>query len=477
MANTALCWIRRDIRLADHTALAEACARANAVAVVFVFDTTILDRLQDRDDRRITFIHASLVELDAALRSHGSMLVVRHGDPRTEIPAVARALGAGAVYTNHDYEPAAKQRDADVAERLRAEGIAFQTFKDQVVFERAEVVSGSGEPYRVFTPYKRAWLARLQQEQAAGINPLAERRPDLARLAPAATLTAHTTGWGLQRIGFTENAPWLQPGERAAHERLAAFGPKRPAYRDLRDYPASANTSGLSVHLRFGTISVREVMRQAYAEHGPGAETWISELIWREFYQMILDQFPHVVERAFKPEYDNITWQGTEETFRAWCAGTTGYPIVDAAMRCFNATGWMHNRLRMIVASFLVKDLLVNYRWGEAYFARYLLDFDLAANNGGWQWCASTGCDAQPYFRIFNPVLQSARFDPDGIFIREHCPELRGFSNKRIGWPADADLFEQAAAGCVIGQDYPAPIVDHATQRDRALLMFKSAIR
>jgi deoxyribodipyrimidine photo-lyase len=258
--------------------------------------------------------------------------------------------------------------------------------------------------------------------------------------------------------------------------RLRAFLSHIHDYDRRRDFPADpSGTSGLSVHLRFGTISIRALVREAQKRPSKGAATWWSELIWREFYQMILACFPHVVKGSFRPEYDSIRWPGTKAHFERWCAGQTGYPLVDAAMRHFNRTGWMHNRLRMIVAAFLVKDLLVDWRRGEAYFARHLLDFDLAANNGGWQWSASTGCDAQPYFRIFNPVTQSRRFDPEGAFIRTVIPELAGFSARDIHWPAGAPQARQAEAGCRVGKDYPAPIVDHAIQRRLAIELFSAA--
>jgi deoxyribodipyrimidine photo-lyase len=279
------------------------------------------------------------------------------------------------------------------------------------------------------------------------------------------------TSWSFDDIGFAEQELPIDAGARGAEKMLRAFMPRIDRYHETRDVPGLAGTSSLSVHLRFGTISIRELVRRARAVASEGARKWLDELLWREFYQMILDRFPHVERGAFRPEYDAIRWPGAEEHYEAWCAGRTGYPIVDAAMRGFNATGMMHNRLRMIVASFLTKDLLVDYRRGERYFARHLLDFDLASNNGNWQWAASTGCDAQPFFRVFNPVTQSKRFDPDGTFIRAHCPELAGFSNRTIHFPADAGLAEQRAAGCIIGEDYPAPIVDHARQRELALAL------
>ncbi|MBS1913740.1 MAG: deoxyribodipyrimidine photo-lyase [Bacteroidetes bacterium] len=476
--NRTLCWIRRDLRLRDHTALAAACSASREVAVAFVFDTTILEGLADRDDRRVTFIHRSLAELDAELRKRGSMLIVRRGDPRSEIPALAAELNAEAVFANHDYEPDALHRDAAVAASLAAAGRTLHTWKDQVVFEKTEIATDAGTAFRVFTPYMRAWLARLESAEA---EMLRDRAPDLASLAPAHLLEGACHRWELTDIGFSPAALWLEPGERAAWRRLDAFMERIPAYGEMRDLPSVDGTSGLSAHLRFGTISIRELVRRARAaaageagSGGSGAGKWLSELIWREFYGMILACFPHVVNRAFKPEFDALEWPGRDDHFEAWCAGCTGYPIVDAAMRLLRETGWMHNRLRMVAASFLTKDLLVNYRRGEAWFARHLLDFELASNNGGWQWCASTGCDAQPWFRIFNPLLQSEKFDPEGAFIRRHLPELRGFSAKKVHWPAGADLFDQQSAGCIIGEDYPAPIVDHGTQRERALRMYKA---
>lgn len=469
----AICWIRRDLRLSDHAALAAACAAAREVIPAFIFDTTILDRLEDRDDRRVTFIHRSLRELDRTLRDeYGSMLIVRHGDPRREIPRLAEELGAEAVFINHDYEPAAKERDAAVAEALREAGRTLESFKDQVVYEGMEIVTGVGSPFKVFTPYRNAWLRRVASGEDA-IDPLLEHHPDLRRLAPRASIERFATPWSIEEIGFRESTLWLQPGERAARERLEGFMESLDNYHELRDRPALDGTSGLSVHLRFGAISIRELVRRAIGRSSAGARKWLDELIWREFYQMILDCFPHVATSTFRPEYASMRWPGREEHFEAWRQGRTGYPIVDAAMRHFNATGWMHNRLRMIVASFLMKDLLLDYRLGESYFARHLLDFDLASNNGNWQWAASTGCDAQPYFRIFNPIAQSKRFDPDGSFIRRHSPELAGFSDRLIHFPAAAPLQQQRSAGCIVGVDYPAPIVDHAAQRELALQMFR----
>jgi len=459
---TVLCWLRRDLRLSDHAALHVACATGARVAVCFVFDTTILDALQDRDDARVTFIHDSLTALDGDLRTRGSRLVVLHGDPITEIPKIAQRLGATEVYASEDYEPAAIERDRRVAEQ-----VTLHLFKDQVIRAKWEILSGSGEPFKVFTPYSKAWLNHVTpgdfEAQAA----------DLTALMGLDDLPADAQLQPLESYGFATSATRLAAGERDAREQLASFAAKMDRYGEERDFVDSRGVSRMSVHLRFGTISVRECFRLAQSSSSEGARKWLMELIWREFYMMILSQFPHVVSHPFKQELEQMDWPGLKEHYEAWEKGQTGYPIVDAAMRCLNATGWMHNRARMIVAMFLTKDLLVDYRLGEAHFARKLLDFDLAQNNGGWQWSASTGVDAQPYFRVFNPYLQSRKFDPTGDFIREWCPEMAGFSNDRIHAPHEADMFEMAEAGCRIGSDYPNPIVDHAVQRDRAIALFK----
>ncbi len=458
----ALCWIRRDLRLSDHAALSAACTRTEAMAIVFVFDTKILSALQDKNDRRITFIKHSLEELDATLRERGSCLIVRFGDPAKEIPALAKELGATIVFTNRDYEAAAIQRDQSVQKELQKFSCSFESFKDQVVFEKKELLTGGGTPFKVFTPYKNAWLKQLKIEHYL------EYKTPLKNLLPRSEIEKFSSSWNWKNLGFLENSLWLKAGEKAAVKRLQKFQKKSlREYKIGRDFPAITDgTSGLSTHLRFGTISIREALRMVLEHKGIGTETWISELIWRDFYQMILHEFPHVNTQAFKAEYNGIQWPGQEKHFQAWCEGNTGFPIVDAAMRHFNATGWIHNRLRMIVASFLVKDLLIDWKWGEKYFARHLLDFDFAANNGGWQWCASTGCDAQPYFRIFNPTSQSEKFDPKGDYIREYCPELKSLSTKEIHSPLVGRLF---------GVKYPQPIVEHAQQRTKALALFQKA--
>lgn len=452
----ALVWIRRDLRLADHGPLSLAASLGKDVAMVFVFDPIILKGLP-KADRRLTFIHQSLQELDSRLKEKGSCLIVRHGDPRKEIPALAKSLGASVVCTGKDYEPSAKKRDHEVSELLKKQGVKLISVKDQVIFESKEILSKTGDVYRMFTPYKNAW--RLKLSPAAW----EKKSPASVTFCPQSEIANEVHPWSLPEIGFEPAELWLEPGEKAGLKRLKSFDSKIAEYAKGRDFPAAEGTSGLSVHLRFGTISIRECVRFALAHKGQGAEIWLSELVWRDFYHMILDQNPHVVGHAYRPEYESIKWPGKEEHFQAWCEGRTGYPLVDAAMRHFNKTGWMHNRLRMVVASFLTKDLLVDWRKGEEYFALGLLDFDLAANNGGWQWSASTGCDSQPYFRIFNPYSQSEKFDPDGVFIRENIPELKKVGGKDVHQPSP------------LLTGYPAPIVDHGVQRAKALALFKKA--
>ncbi len=470
--NRALCWLRRDLRLTDHRPLAEATRSGTQVAVAFVFDTQILNQLADRDDRRLSFIHRSLEELDQGLRAHGSRLIVLHGDPIQEIPKLAKALQATTVYAGRDFESYALRRDREVASALSRQGAQLRLLKDQVVFEGSEILKENGEPYRVFTPYQAAWLHALQSR-----NALEEATPNLVSLCPAHDLKeCGLASWDLLQLGFQPSDLWLEPGEQAAEQRLEQFfDTSMEEYQTGRDAYAEEGTSGLSVHLRFGTLSIRQAARTALRRPDPGARKWLSELIWREFYQAILFHAPFVETGAFLRRYDAIEWPGLERHFEAWCAGETGYPVVDAAMRHFNQTGWMHNRLRMIVASFLCKDLLIDWRKGEAYFARYLLDYDLASNNGGWQWCASTGVDPQPVFRIFNPLLQSKKFDPQGAFLRRHLPELAYLEAPFIHFPATAPTHVlERAGGIVLGRDYPAPIVDHGVQRGRALALYKT---
>jgi deoxyribodipyrimidine photo-lyase len=475
---SALYWFRRDLRTRDNAGLSAALAAARRVWCVFVFDRAILDRLPSKADRRVEFIRASLIELDRRLAEAGGGVIVCHADARDGIPALAARLQVQAVFAGHDYEPEAIERDRRVAEALCAAGIAFETRKDQVVFERREVLTGSGTVFGVFTPYKNAWLKKLGE---SGAGELAEAgfAPAHGQLQPPPAGERRPADWTLESIGFEpSNLSTLDipTGESGARTLLESFLERIDGYHDRRDFPAVKGPSYLSVHLRFGTVSIRELARLAY-ERAPGSEgarVWLSELVWRDFYFMILSQHPHVVGGSWKREYDRLAFEDDPALFAAWCEARTGYPIVDAAMRQINRTGYMHNRLRMVVASFLVKDLLVDWRRGERYFADHLNDFDLSANNGGWQWAASTGCDAQPYFRIFNPVSQSERFDAEGRFIRRYLPELAKVPAKYIHAPWTMPALEQKMAGCVIGTDYPAPVVDHAVQRLKALAMYKA---
>ncbi|WBS02205.1 deoxyribodipyrimidine photo-lyase [Pseudoduganella sp. SL102] len=458
----ALVWFRRDLRSFDHAALHHALLAGTPVYCAFIFDSPILEGLP-RDDRRVAFIHASLGELAAELEALGGHLLVRHGDARAEIPALAAELGVAAVYANEDYDPAAIARDEAVAETLAVAGRALKLFKDHVIFARSEVLSQAGKPLGVFTPYKNAWKKRLEaQPDALAPWPV---DPHAAALAPGRSQLP-----SLQEIGFDGAnlaAAGITPGMSGGAALFDAFLPSLADYGTGRDYPARDGTSRLSLHLRFGTVSIRHLVRtvlqlSARGQAGEGGATWLSELVWRDFYQMILYHHPHVVHASFKPVYDKVDWEtgpAAEELFAAWCAGRTGYPLVDAAMAQLNTTGFMHNRLRMVTASFLCKDLGIDWRRGEAYFALKLNDYELASNNGGWQWAASSGCDAQPFFRIFNPVTQSERFDQQGDFIRQFVPRLARLSAKAIHAPW--------LHGGVDG--YPAPIVDHAEARQRTL--------
>ena len=460
MATSALVWLRRDLRLYDHAALAEATASFDDVYVAFVFDTTILNALPDTADRRVDFIYRSLQEVDTGLRRNYGSLICLHGNPIQEVPALAQRLAVSAVVTARDYEPYARDRDAKVASALELEDIEFRTVQDTVGIEPGTLMSGSGTPFRVYTPFSKAWKAAFHVERDA-----AELQPDLTRVRKGDQDLP-----SLESLGFQSTDLWLEPGEAGGRARLASFAERIAKYRERRDFPADDATSGLSVHFRFGTVSIREAIRMAYAA-GPDGEKWLNELIWREFYQDILWNVPSVVEHPFQPQYEGLDWPGEEKHWVAWCEGMTGYPIVDAAMRCLNATGWMHNRLRMVAASFLTKDLLIDYRRGEQYFADKLLDFELASNNGGWQWSASVGADAQPYFRIFNPYLQSVKFDPKGEFIRQWVPELAELDDRAIHDPSSLTEMERLASGVELGVTYPKPIVDHAVQKAKAIAL------
>ena len=468
--DAALFWFRRDLRATDNAGLYHALKSARQVHCVFVFDKQILNALPSKADRRVEFIWESVRELVASLQAMGGELHVHHAEAQALIPKLARELKVDAVFTNEDYEPDAIARDLLVRDALMQSDIGFHAFKDAVIFEKDEVLTQVGGSYSVFTPYKNAWLKKISASQLDAF-PIKEYSAHFAPLPATSPLMS------LETLGFVRTNLKLlgiHGGEAAARQLIADFVTRIDAYRTARDIPSVKGVSYLSVHNRFGTVSIRELARTAHAlaQKSDGAATWLSELIWRDFYFQILFHTPHVSKSAFRREYDAIVWPNDKQLFSAWCEARTGYPIIDAAMRQINQTGYMHNRLRMIVASFLTKDLLIDWRWGEKYFADNLNDFDLSANNGGWQWAASTGCDAQPYFRIFNPVTQSERFDPEGKFIRRYLPELKQVPDKFIHAPWLLPPLQQQACGAVVGRDYPAPVVDHAVQRIAALALY-----
>lgn len=474
-----LMWFRRDLRCVDNAALYHALKSCRHLWCVFVFDWEILDGLP-RADRRVEFIRESLVELDEALRTlsgnEHAGLIVRHALATEDIPKLAHELGVQAVFANHDYEPQAVARDAKVFGALANEGVAFRGYKDQVIFEREEVLTQMGKPYGVFTPYKNTWLKKLD---AFYLKPYpVEAYAKALEARPA----AHRDGvpqldlLGFERTNLSELK--IPTGASGGQALFDDFASRMDHYGEARDFPAIKGPSYLSVHLRFGTVSIRALAAAAHraAEAGShGAAVWLGELIWRDFYVQILYHFPKVVGHAFKPEYDHIKWEHGkhgEALFAAWCEGRTGYPLVDAAMAQINQSGYMHNRLRMVVASFLTKDLGIDWRRGEAYFATHLNDFDLSANNGGWQWASSSGCDAQPYFRIFNPVSQSQKFDAEGKFIRRYLPQLAGLPDAALHAPWLADPIELLSAGVELGKTYPERIVKHDEAREKTLARY-----
>lgn len=431
MKEQVIFWFRRDLRLEDNAGLYRALKSGYPVQPVFIFDTDILNQLEDKQDRRVDFIHRTLMVLQEKLKPYGAHLKVYHDTPLRAFEQILKEYSVKTVYVNHDYEPLAISRDFAVQTFLKEQGVELKTYKDQCIFEKDEVLKDDGKPYTVFTPYSRKWKQRLMPFY---VKPY----PNHLYFDRLAKSSGHPIP-SLQDLGF-EKTDLEIPSTEIDVQLIKQ-------YQEQRNFPAIRGTSRLSVHLRFGTVSIRHLAAIALKYN----ETWLNELIWRDFYMMILWHFPHVEKQAFKPNYDRILWRNNEAEFEAWCSGQTGYPIVDAGMRELNATGFMHNRVRMIVASFLIKDLLIDWRWGEAYFAKKLLDFDLSANNGGWQWAASSGCDAAPYFRIFNPTEQTKKFDPSQVYIKTWVPEYNT-------------------------PQYAKPIVDHAMARNRTLKAYKDAL-
>lgn len=454
-----LTWIRRDLRLHDHHALSLSLKECEETHLVFIFDPSILDKLTNKSDRRLTFIMQSLKEMEETLQKKGASLHICFGDPVQEIPKLAQKLKANCVYTNKDYEPYAKKRDDLVAKKLKAININFRSFKDHVFYENPEVLSKTGGIFKVFTPYKNKWIETFESNDSF----IADYDCPLKKLAKWENPQSILSQDWYTVLGFKETLPSLNGGTSFALKRLKKFANSIHKYHEQRDFPALDGTSNLSPYIRHGNLSIRDMIRLAVEDKTSGSRIWLSEIIWRDFYHMVLDTHPYVEKESFKREYDQIKWLGTEEHFQAWCNGTTGFPIIDATMRCFKATGMMHNRLRMIVASFLCKTLLVDWRKGEKYFAENLLDFDLAANSGGWQWSSSSGCDAQPYFRIFNPYLQSEKFDKDGVFIKEWCPELKDLHG---------DDLHHGEFPPLLGHGYPTKIVSYEKNRQTCLKMY-----
>jgi len=426
-------WFRRDMRVDDNTALFHALQSGQPLLGLFIYDSTILSKLEDRDDARLSFIHLQVQRLKSRFEALGGSLLVLYGDPIKLWPQILSDYPVTAVYANRDYEPYARQRDGALNKLFESKDVAFQHYKDQVILEAKEVLKDDGLPYTVFTPYSRKWKAKLQAED---VQPR-----DSASLFTAIRLhqIAPLPLPSLADLGFSPTAIDF-PKEEVSDALLKV-------YDEQRNFPGIRGTSRLGVHLRFGTISVRSLAKRAQLLN----ETFLNELIWRDFYQMILWHFPHAAKEAFRPAYDQIAWRNNEAEFEKWCTGKTGYPIVDAGMRELNTTGFMHNRVRMIVASFLTKHLLIDWRWGEAYFARKLLDFDLASNNGGWQWAAGSGCDAAPYFRVFSPDAQTLKFDPKANYIRQWVPEYQNLNY--------------------------SPMVDHKMARQRALDTYGKALK
>ncbi|MBK0380499.1 cryptochrome/photolyase family protein [Mucilaginibacter segetis] len=425
-------WFRRDLRLDDNAGLYHALKSGNPVLPVFIFDKEILDKLEDKDDARVTFIYNTIEDINTQLHKHHSSLQVMYDTPEHAFSKLIKEYNITSVYTNNDYEPYAKERDDAIKKLLSGHQIDFKSFKDQVIFEKDEVVKDDGNPYTVFTPYSRKWKQKL--------NPFYLKSYPVKKYLKNLLHVEAENLPELKTMGFTESNLSF-PSKN--YEKFIDH------YARDRDFPAVNGTSHIGLHLRFGTVSIRQCATDANKAH---EKTWLNELIWREFYMMVLHHFPHTAKNSFKPEYDRIKWINNEEQFKAWCEGRTGYPLVDAGMRELNATGYMHNRVRMVVASFLSKDLLIDWRWGENYFARKLLDYEMASNVGGWQWAAGSGTDAAPYFRIFNPESQLKKFDPELKYVKKWVPEYADFSV------------------------YPKPIVDHSFARERCLKAFKAAL-
>ena len=430
MSRLTLFWFRRDLRVQDNVGFYHALKNAEQVLPIFIFDTAIIDKLPQQD-ARIEFILKALGDINDAMKRNRCTVGMYRGEPKAIITQLLDNYPIDRVVTNHDYEPYAQERDAAIEALLAEKGIAFETYKDQVIFEKAEVTKDDGSPYVVYTPYSKKWLARFQDHTP-------QQLPSEELLYKC--IQTELPQLSLKALGFQPSGIQA-PGDSVSNARI-------DAYEETRNFPALDETSRLGVHLRFGTISIRKLVEQAAARSNP---TYLKELIWREFFMQILWHFPHTASKSFKPAYDRILWRNNEEEFQRWCEGNTGYPLVDAGMRELNQTGYMHNRVRMLVGSFLCKHLLIDWRWGEAYFAQKLLDYEMSSNVGNWQWVAGCGVDAAPYFRIFNPTSQVTKFDKELKYIKKWVPNHQEL-------------------------DYPQPMVEHKMARERCLTTYKSAL-
>ncbi|WP_295767802.1 deoxyribodipyrimidine photo-lyase [uncultured Mucilaginibacter sp.] len=424
-------WFRRDLRLHDNAGLYRALKGTNPVLCLFIFDREILDKLEDKDDARVTFIYNTIEQLNKELSEHKSSLLVKYDKPEKAWEDVLKQYNVAAVYTNRDYEPYAKERDGEIGDMLKKHDIPFKTYKDQIIFEREEVVKDDKKPYTVFTPYKKRWLKTINDFYLKSY-PTEKYFKNLVKVDGLRIPS-------LESMGFVKSELEI-PGTE--YEDII------DDYSKNRDIPSKKGTSHIGIHLRFGTISIRDAVRTSFKRE----QTWMGELVWREFYMMALDFFPDTAHSAYRPAYDRIRWRNNEKEFEAWCEGKTGYPLVDAGMRELNTTGFMHNRVRMVTASFLIKHLLIDWRWGEHYFARKLLDYEGSTNVGSWQWVAGSGTDVMPYFRVFNPEAQLKKFDPKMEYVKKWVPEY--------------------------GTDqYPKPIIDNKEGKERALKAYKEAVK
>ncbi|MCO4754421.1 MAG: deoxyribodipyrimidine photo-lyase [Bacteriovoracaceae bacterium] len=463
----SLVWLRRDMRLKDQMALSYATQNSDEVYLAFVFDKVILDKLEDRKDHRLYFIYKTLEKLNEFLSKKNAGIYLLHGDPIDEIPKLAHKLKVERVCVNRDYEQYAKDRDSKVEKKLKDLSIEMLSFKDQVIFESSEILTGDGNFYKVFTPYKNSWLKELEKkEDAFSIRPV-----NVSKITYK-NIKGYSKNITLDELGF-EEADNIKKRDVNPSKTLKEFLKRIDRYHEDRDFPALDSTSHLSVYLRFGNISIRELVRSVRPTDTEGKKVWLSELVWRDFYSGFLDVHNNIENESYK--YGSVEWDNDPKLIKAWKEGRTGVPIVDAGMRQLNQTGWMHNRVRMIVGSYLTKILQVDWRIGEKYFGEKLIDYDLASNNGGWQWCSSTGTDAAPYFRIFNPYRQSERFDKDAKYIKKFVPELEKLPPKYIHEPLKITEDIEKKFGIELDKDYPRPVADYKSNREKSIKMFKEA--